>query len=987
MRVWIEAAARDGTAAALECVREALRAGDGTARLIVPTATMARHLRNRIAREGFVLRRGATQTLSGFLDEFAGDGRQARDATLYLIVEQAARRVDRREFGAVARLPGFCASLARTVAEFSSAGCDSARLARSLPDTPLAAAFLDVYCETERELARRGLLLRAARLERAAERIVREGAGGLRTIWLDGFHALPDPELRLLAALDRRAAVTITAAAGEWTKEIEARLAGFGIASEPAGPAADSSYGPGWAPGALDPDPRLTPWALLRPDGLDGQAGARPSLRPEADGDVGPRTWRSAPLSLFRAPSIERETEEIARRILEHAAAGRAFREIGIVARAADAYVPILRTMLARFGIPARFYFDSKLERHPAVRFVSGAVEAMLSGWDHERTLAVVRLAPRFADSSAMDRFDFAVREQTPNAGLGALQALLVGPGGGPAWNGADRVQHKIERLAGIEEWRAFTLSPKDWTAQMRALRGLFRAVRPAEPARHEQALEWRSQGAALDAFEDALEQAAEALEPGRRISLEEFWSAAKSALRLKPLRLEDERRNVVHVLSAHEARQWELPVMFLCGMTEKQFPQFHRPDPFFPEDARRRLNAAGIRVRTAEEFEREERALFDTALSAATEMAVLSYPEFDARGERNMPSVFLEDLGVTTGGAELQVCAGPPAPASGVRVTGGMPAADLEACPAYPEVPGAVATRIGVDGRTSICAPALLRALREKTVRVSPTGIETYLKCPFHYFARHILRLAKRPARPEQRLDFMLQGDIVHRTVAGWVSRKPDIGLLFENIFERALDEYRIPPGYHVERLRNAMLEDLREFASDARWPYAAYRSGTEREFAFALDAETWVRGKIDRLDAAADGRAYVIDYKYSAAQSTKKKMEDPDLLQAPLYAAAAEAVFRVRPAGMFYVGLKGGVTYAGWSNEPVGEVKGDPVPEGWIESAQAKTLRAVQEIRAGRIDAAPTDAGECGRCEFHDVCRRSGAAALPALEMVEGA
>src|SRR5204862_2058046 len=100
-----------------------------------------------------------------------------------------------------------------------------------------------------------------------------------------------------------------------------------------------------------------------------------------------------------------------------------------------------------------------------------------------------------------------------------------------------------------------------------------------------------------------------------------------------------DGRRNVVQVMSAHEARQWVLPVVFVCGMVEKQFPQFHRQDPFFPEGARRALNAGGMRVRTAEQFEREERALFDSAVTRGTLSVTLTYPEFDARGERNLPS------------------------------------------------------------------------------------------------------------------------------------------------------------------------------------------------------------------------------------------------------------------------------------------------------------------------------------------------------------
>ena len=158
-------------------------------------------------------------------------------------------------------------------------------------------------------------------------------------------------------------------------------------------------------------------------------------------------------------------------------------------------------------------------------------------------------------------------------------------------------------------------------------------------------AIEIRGQAAVLKAFDEALDEASEALEAGRPMALADFWRAVKAVLRLKPLRVADGRRNVVHVLSAPEARQWVLPVVFVCGMVEKQFPQFHRQDPFFPDAARCRLNDAGIRVRTAAEFEREERALFDSAISRATLLALLSYPEFDGRGDRNLPSLFLEEL------------------------------------------------------------------------------------------------------------------------------------------------------------------------------------------------------------------------------------------------------------------------------------------------------------------------------------------------------
>jgi len=50
---------------------------DSAIRLLVPTATMAQHFQNRLAREGFVFRPSVVQTLSGFVEEWAADLRQA----------------------------------------------------------------------------------------------------------------------------------------------------------------------------------------------------------------------------------------------------------------------------------------------------------------------------------------------------------------------------------------------------------------------------------------------------------------------------------------------------------------------------------------------------------------------------------------------------------------------------------------------------------------------------------------------------------------------------------------------------------------------------------------------------------------------------------------------------------------------------------------------------------------------------------------------
>src|SRR4029079_1912162 len=152
---------------------------------------------------------------------------------------------------------------------------------------------------------------------------------------------------------------------------------------------------------------------------------------------------------------------------------------------------------------------------------------------------------------------------------------------------------------------------------------------------------------------------------------------------------------------------------------------------------------------------------------------------------------------------------------------------------------------------------------MREKSVAFSPTGLESYLQCPFQYFAMKTLRLRTAPDRPEARLNFLKQGEIVHEVLAEWWVAPQDIAPLFERVFARYLLDEHIPPGYHTERLRNSMLDDLTRFVREDPWPRAAFRSRMEEAFTFELAPGIAVRGRIDRIDIAPDGKAYVIDYK----------------------------------------------------------------------------------------------------------------------------
>ena len=94
---------------------------------------------------------------------------------------------------------------------------------------PLAPGFLTIYREVERELERRGMALRAKRLEHAARRIEQDGVPGIHTILFDGFHALPDPELEVIRALSRHSQLVVTLTDTDLIGTARARLLAMGF--------------------------------------------------------------------------------------------------------------------------------------------------------------------------------------------------------------------------------------------------------------------------------------------------------------------------------------------------------------------------------------------------------------------------------------------------------------------------------------------------------------------------------------------------------------------------------------------------------------------------------------------------------------------------------------------------------------------------------------------------------------------------------------
>jgi RecB family exonuclease len=352
-----------------------------------------------------------------------------------------------------------------------------------------------------------------------------------------------------------------------------------------------------------------------------------------------------------------------------------------------------------------------------------------------------------------------------------------------------------------------------------------------------------------------------------------------------------------------------------------------------------------GIVFRSAEEHNAEESFLFTAALGAARVEAVLSYPRLDGRGQENPPSRFFGYLNEPVSEARAVQ------PASRVIGASRAPMPRIE-------------------------NPAVLDMLNDKLTRVSPSGLESFLKCPLQFFFGKTLRLQDLPDLPGDRMNFLAQGSIAHQALARWIKNSEPIASLLDEEFDRYCVQHKIPPGYALEVTRVNMRKAIESFTREFR-AHSGHLAETEQELVMVLDEHTSISGRAD-LIVHEDAGDVIYDYKYSKVQGTRDRVSDSSTMQAPIYVHAVATNTGRFPAGMLYVDLKAGEQFgmAGWHTSLSGKFILPLTPE-WVSKRMDAVRSSVAGIRSGTIAPSPNSAQTCKRCDFRHACRYAAAEA----------
>jgi superfamily I DNA/RNA helicase/RecB family exonuclease len=991
--------------------------------VVVPTYSRAEHLKRRLLRTGLdgMFDRGigtfeqlAERRTSRRLSELAPMA--VRDAILAEALADAAIA----EFKDAARFPGFRRAALRLFKEVKGADPEPGAHAVEAAADRLVAAGESLPGSRGRKLAGLGrvLVLYQRRLDAAGlldhEDLLRELLSRLRDtppeplqlLALDGFTDLTEVQERIVQTLVEHADRAVVTLLADGDRDTGPFAASSGLrrrlrtGSRLVEERLTSNLRAG---GDLVRIERLVAGDDVAAGALDGTVRFVAGADPDDEADRVARTC----LRFIADDGIPRSDVLVIVRSLQGDTA----------ARVLDA--------LAHHGVPARRIGSAPLASSPAARAALRILRLVAGCEEPDDALAALRggdaRGVAASEADALDR-----RAAVSGArGVGALLGLCDEPPLPTCAAWLTRLSEK--RLTGVRR------PPSELAA------ALLESIEPLLVLSYENdGTDDRSaanDAAALRAVGALVAETARGLRAAGRATTDaaEFVASVADAAADANFSPPDRRADVVNVVDADEARQWEARAVVVAGLRLGEWPAGAREDLFVSDRDRHEVGRS-THVRLASRLDealRRERLLFYSAVTRARERLVLTTSTTDGKGDPALRSPFLElamklspgavlegaerspgDVrpapGETFGTADLERTAlaalterFEPGTASEDRAKTGLAlfAKLLAASPADGVLAESAKWFRGTEA--SLAVKGAARALLAKPRRRSASSLANFAQCAYRHFADKGLGLSELEAVADDGPNALLLGKIAHAVLQHAVPQPERAAALFDEVWEEEAGHFA--PSLRLARdrtaLRRIVLGRIAEWKTQPLVP--GFRPakfelafGLPGAPAFALAAPAGPRGEavelsgmIDRVDVDDRGRAVVVDYKYSSIarySNLDEKLPEGLDLQLPIYALAAAKLLNREVVAAGYVTLRD--ANERWLRLASGAPGGTRADVTWEGAEGAARMTAVEarirefdaQIRAGGIELNPRDPDRCGRgkCPFADLCRYEGEA-----------
>jgi len=493
---------------------------------------------------------------------------------------------------------------------------------------------------------------------------------------------------------------------------------------------------------------------------------------------------------------------------------------------------------------------------------------------------------------------------------------------------------------------------------------------------------------------------------PARRFPYSRFFDELRGAVEAAIYTLPPPEDSGILAAPVLHARGLSFRAVALLGLSEGEFPAAEREDPLLREGDRALLRERGLPLESR--LRGEEVTLFYQAITRAREYLLLCRPYLADDGQTWKPSPYWHHLRRLVDAPLRRIrpeetlpdeAASPqefltaavqagisPAPVKGddpigrgwqVALAGAeVVQARLARPPAGPH-----------EGNLSLLAPVLAARYGPDHVW-SSSRLETYAKCPLHFYVAHVLRLEPR-TQPREGFDRLVLGSIYHRVLEVVYRQAPGDPLsvlpeVARKVFAVAPQEYGFRPTPLWEQQQReflAVLERTIVALEETREGYEPYA----QELPFGLHGHPpltlqqpvssiqhpatsiQIRGYIDRVDRAPGGSLRVVDYKAGSSRISGRELEEGTRLQLPLYALAVRDALRLGPiADGFYWHIGS----ASPSYLRLGRYDGGV--EGAAKAAIGYVRAYVAAVQEGQFPPTPPAGGCPDHCPAVEFCWR---------------